>query len=62
MSKRVPAVLGSLFLIATLVGFSWPRPGPIIPFGWLDCCDGSVCVENGCWFMDDCETSADCEL
>ena len=30
--------------------------------GIFDCCDGDICVANGCWFVANCDDNGDCGL
>lgn len=61
MRKRVLfglMVLNVILAAAILMG---PVAAQVLPMSSLrDCCQGTVCCENCCWFRSDCDLDSDC--
>ena len=51
------AVVNVMLTVGLVTG---PSEGPILPLGWFDCCQGTVCCRDCCWFTANCDDDADC--
>lgn len=51
----INVILGAAVVVGPLRAQIFPRAG------LLDCCQGSTCCFNCCWFVNDCDFSGDCE-
>lgn len=61
MRKRILFALVVLNVILGAAIVMGPLAAQVLPLSSLrDCCQGTVCCENCCWFRDNCDTDGDC--
>ncbi len=62
--RRKLTIVGLIALnifLATVIVMG-PLGAQLLPTGLRDCCEGRVCCDNCCWFVEDCDSDVDCEM